>query len=169
MRKLVCETPRVYWSLTRITEELFNEIVERVLPLIKKKLTFWRRPIEPGLRLAITLRFLAAGESYKSLTFQFRVAPDTVSDIVTEMRSCNCPRPQSNGRKWPVILKHIIIMNPVNGGTHYFNYKKFYFVILLGVVGANYKFMCVDVGAICSESDGGVFAKTQLCQMLDRN
>ncbi|XP_066962264.1 uncharacterized protein [Macrobrachium rosenbergii] len=65
--------------------------------------------------------------------------------------------------------KHIRLQNPTFGGTHYFDYKKFCSIILLGVVDAEYKFLCVDVGAIVSESDGGVFAKTQLCKMLDRH
>ncbi|XP_066968101.1 uncharacterized protein [Macrobrachium rosenbergii] len=62
---------------------------------------------------------------------------------------------------------HIRFQNPPFGGTHY--YKKFYFIILLGTVDAEYKFLFVDEDAIGSESDGGPFAKTQLCKMLDRH
>ncbi|XP_066940288.1 uncharacterized protein [Macrobrachium rosenbergii] len=62
--------------------------------------------------------------------------------------------------------KHIRLRNPPQGGTHYFNYKKFYSMVLLAVADASYKFLSTDVGAIGSESDSGVFAHTQLGEML---
>ncbi len=39
----------------------------------------------PGLRLVITLRFLATGDSYHSLMYGFRVAHNTISCIVREV------------------------------------------------------------------------------------
>lgn len=35
-------------------------------------------------RLLLTLRFLATGDSYRSLTFLFRIPHNTISDIVPE-------------------------------------------------------------------------------------
>lgn len=84
MEELSTEAPDLYRNFTRIDKDLFNEIVERVTPYIQKKVTFWRKPIEPGLRVAITLRFLATGDSYKSLQYSFRVAHNTISHIVPE-------------------------------------------------------------------------------------
>ncbi|XP_064111517.1 uncharacterized protein LOC135219011 [Macrobrachium nipponense] len=52
--------------------------------------------------------------------------------------------------------KHIGLRIPPLGGTHYFNYKKFYSMVLLTIADASYKFLYVDMGAIGSESDGGV-------------
>ena len=43
-----------------------------------------RNALEPALRLAITLRYLATGDSYKSLMYSFRVAHNTISRIVPE-------------------------------------------------------------------------------------
>ena len=65
--------------------------------------------------------------------------------------------------------KHIRIQNPALAGSHYFNYKKYYSIISLAVVDADYKFLCVDVGAIGSESDGGVFAKSSLGRMMEKH
>ena len=194
MKELAAENPQLYRNFTRIPEELFDEIVERVTPHIKKKLTFWRRPIEPGLRVAITLRYLATGESYKSLSYQFRVAHNTICHIVPE--TCRAivavygdevMQVPSTPDEWKQVArgyeqrwnfphtigavdgKHVRIRNPAYGGTHYFNYKKFYSVVLMAVVDADYKFRYVDVGAIGSESDGGVFAKSHLGHMLERH
>ena len=194
MKELASENPDLYRNFTRITEEIFREIVERVTPRIRRNVTYWRRPISPGLRVAITLRYLATGESYRSLSYQFRVAPNTISLIVPD--TCRAivaafgdevmqvPTTPEEWRKvargfetrwnFPHTLgaidgKHIRIRNPAHGGTYYFNYKKFYSVVLMAVVDAEYKFLYVDVGAIGSESDGGVFAKSQLGMMLDRH
>ena len=87
MQELYLENPELYRNYTRMDRTLFNDIVERVTPHIEKKTTFWRTPIDPALRVAITLRFLATGNSYKSLRFSFRVAHNTISNIVPE--TCN--------------------------------------------------------------------------------
>lgn len=64
MRELADEDPLLYQDFIRITETMFNEIVERVRPYIEKKTTFWRKPLDTGLRVSISLRFLARGNSY---------------------------------------------------------------------------------------------------------
>ena len=192
MKELAIKNPDLYRNFTRITEDLFEETVQRVIPFIKSELTFCKRPIEPGLQVAITLRYLATGESYRCLSFQFRVAHNTISHIVPDTcrdivaaygdEVMQIPSTPEEWRKvakgfetrwnFPHTLgaidgKHIRIKNPAFGGTHYYNYKKFYSVILMGMADAEYKFLYVDVGAIGSESDGGIFAKSQLEKMLD--
>ncbi|XP_066990479.1 uncharacterized protein [Macrobrachium rosenbergii] len=62
--------------------------------------------------------------------------------------------------------KHIRLRNTPRSGAHYSNYKKFYSMVLLAVADASYNFLYVDLGAIGSESDGGVFAQTRLGEML---
>ena len=41
--------------------------------------------IEPRLKLAITLRHLAAGDKYPTLQFGFRVARNTISTFIPEL------------------------------------------------------------------------------------
>ena len=65
-----------------LTSGLFYEMVERVGPLIHKKDTSWRKALDPGLKLAITLRYLATGDSYKSLQYGFRVAVNTICNLI---------------------------------------------------------------------------------------
>ena len=43
-------------------------------PKITKKTTRFRLPISPEEKLAITHQFLAKGETYKSLMYQYRVS-----------------------------------------------------------------------------------------------
>ncbi|XP_066983806.1 uncharacterized protein [Macrobrachium rosenbergii] len=175
MEELLTQAPDLYRNFTQIDRDLFNEIVERATPYIQKKVTFWRKPIEPGVRVVITLRFLVTGDSYKSLQYLFRVAHNTISHIVPE--TCRAivavfgdeelqvpPTPEARQEvawgfeeRWsfPHVIgaidgKNIRLCNSPKGGTHYFNYKKFYSMVLLAVADASYKFLYVDVGAIGS-------------------
>lgn len=43
--------------------------------------------------------------------------------------------------------KHIRCVNPRNEGSMFFNYKKYFSIILMGVVDAEYCFTTIDVGA----------------------
>ena len=52
---------------------------------ITKKTTRFRLPISPEEKLAITLRFLATGETYKSLMYQYRVSEVSISRFVPEV------------------------------------------------------------------------------------
>ena len=128
--------------------------------------------LEPGLRLAITLRYLATGDSYLSLEYGFRVANNSISKIVHE--TCDaiilelheeflkCPTTPAEwlevsdkfSKRWNLdhVLaaldgKHVAIKCPPNEGSNYFNYKGFHSIILLALVDAEYKFLYVDVGA----------------------
>ena len=149
MSELAGENPLLYRNFTRMPEELFNHIVERVTPYIQKRTTFWRKPLESGLCVAITLRFLATGDSYPSLVYSFRVAHNTISKIVPE--TCRAivasfvgevmKVPQSP-QEWKEVAhgfcdrwnfphtigaidgKHIRIQNSALSGSLYSNYKR---------------------------------------------
>ena len=67
-----------------MSPERFDHLLRLVGPLITKKNTRFRDAIPAGERLAITLRFLASGDSQISLSFMFRVGRKSVSRIVSE-------------------------------------------------------------------------------------
>jgi len=53
--------------------------------------------------------------------------------------------------------KHIRCVNPRNEGSMFFNYKKYFSVILMDVVDVEYCFPTIDVGAYGKEGDSTVF------------
>lgn len=135
-----------------------------------------RKSLEPGHRLVIALRYMASGDSYASLSFNFRVATNTISHLVPlvceavikeymeEVLTCpNTPEEwktvaEGFADKWnfhhtcgAVDGKHIAIKCPPNSGSMYLNYKKFNSIVLMALVDANYRFLFINLGANGSE------------------
>lgn len=65
--------------------------------------------------------------------------------------------------------KHIVIKQPKNSGSYFFNYKGTFSIVLLALVDADYKFLYVDVGCNGRISDGGVFRNATLSRAMEEN
>lgn len=62
--------------------------------------------------------------------------------------------------------KHVRINCPKNSGSMFFNYKKYFSVVLQAVVDANYRFITIDVGGYGKQSDGGTFQASSFYKAL---
>ncbi|XP_060855835.1 uncharacterized protein LOC132933587 [Metopolophium dirhodum] len=149
---------------------------EFLLLLVEKELTVQpsngvRKPISPAEKLAVTLRYLATGESLRSLSFAFRISHCYLSNIIKNtlniLKIKLVPLFLKNAHtidfkqaatefayKWnfpnciaAIDGKHIRIRSPGNSGSLFHNYKDFFSIVLLAMVDANYKFIAVDVGS----------------------
>lgn len=65
--------------------EDFEYLLSKTGPLISKKDTKWRSAVPAKERLALTLRFLATGDSYQSLQYLFKISHQLISKIVPEV------------------------------------------------------------------------------------
>lgn len=63
----------------------FVTLADLIGPYIKKQDTSMRISIPASERLALTICFLATGETFQSLSFQFCIGKATVSGIVMEV------------------------------------------------------------------------------------
>ncbi|KAA0722998.1 hypothetical protein E1301_Tti019038 [Triplophysa tibetana] len=192
-RELELEDRSGFKELLRKTSDEFDILLERVEPLITRQNTKMRRAITAKESLSLTLRFLATGETYKSLSFQFRIGATTLSEIVN--RTCaalhqvlkddflKTPTKEEEWRaisnnfmeKWqfPHCLdaldgKHIYIQPPAHSGSIWHNYKSRFSVLMMAVVDANYKFLYISVGTQGRVSDAGLFAHSDLKKALDQ-
>ena len=83
--ELKTEDGNASFNYTRLPRRLYNEVLQRTEGRIEKKDTCYRKSLPPGLKLSSTLRHLACGDSYPSLSYNFRVTPNTISLIVDEV------------------------------------------------------------------------------------
>lgn len=180
-----------YMNFIRLDRNVFHEVLQRVAPRIAMN-DRYRQPLDPGMKLVITLRHLATGDSYRSLEYNFRVSvsaickfvPKVCKAIYDEYKHEMFAVPQNQdqwrdvanqfGRRWnfhhclgAIDGKHVRIKKPKNSGSEYYNYKGFFSIILLAVVDADYKFTWCCVGAPGSASDAGVFNGSRLKLAFD--
>lgn len=88
--ELLHEPSGEFDNFMRMSLTDFEYILTKVSPIISKKDTQLRQAIPAKVRLAITLRFLATGDSYKSLHYLFKVSSEVISRIVPEVCAGLC-------------------------------------------------------------------------------
>ena len=82
--KLQDEDDLSYRNFLRMNVAHFREVLTWVGPRIQRQDASFRRCIPPVQRLAITLCYLATGDSSLALQYNLRVAYNTVSELVYE-------------------------------------------------------------------------------------
>ncbi|CAG5020848.1 unnamed protein product [Parnassius apollo] len=75
----------LFKNFTRMSKSDFEFLVNRIEPNIQRQDTNMRNAIPVTTRLTITLRYLATGDSFKSLMYLFRVSAYSISTIVPEV------------------------------------------------------------------------------------
>ncbi|XP_050300320.1 uncharacterized protein LOC126738889 [Anthonomus grandis grandis] len=176
-----------------MSEDDFAFLLERVSTSIQKKDTNMREAIPAKTKLMITLRYLAIGDSFKSLEFFFKAPKSTISKFLVKVLDAiivsleEFIKVPTSDVEWNYIQagfknkwnfpscigaidgKHVVIKAPPKSGSDYFNYKKDHSIILLALVDHDYCFTYVDTGAKGRASDAGVFANSSLFKVLEQN
>ncbi|XP_033761212.1 uncharacterized protein LOC117342994 [Pecten maximus] len=187
MVELRAEDHNSFCNFMRMPPDMFSEILRRVGPRITKKHTWFRAPIEPGMKLAITLRHLASGAKYMDMRYGWRVPHNTISKIVREVCGAivdeymnEVMAVPTSPEEWRVIAdgfrtkwnfphtlgaldgKHVAVRCPPKSGSTYFNYKKFFSIVLLALVDADYKIIWADIGGRGAASDAQIWNDSDL-------
>jgi hypothetical protein len=83
--ELSVEDPLEYKRQLRMTVEQFDELLSSVEPHIAKRDTVMRNAITARQKLEVTLRYLASGDSFQSLSLLFRIPATTISRFLPEV------------------------------------------------------------------------------------
>lgn len=175
----------------RMSRVAFEYLTMELSPIISKRDTNFRKAISARQRLAVTLYRLADTATYRTIANLFAIGKSTVCEIVVQV--CNAivqfllPRyirlPQSaqeirerideslDRAGFPQVVAcvdgcHIPIKAPQNNPEDYVNRKGFHFIILQGLVDANYLFLDVCVGWPGKVHDACLFKNSSLCTSL---
>ena len=85
MPSLHLDYPMAYRHFIQMPSELYQELEQRITAEFQNDRTLMRDPVSPGVKLAVTLRHLATGDSYTTLQYAFRVASPTIEKLVSEV------------------------------------------------------------------------------------
>ena len=189
------EDRTTYKNFLRFDNDLFTELLQRVTHRIQRKDTRYRRALPAGLKLAVTLRYMASGNTYTDLQFQFRVPHNTISMIIpevcealiAELQDEVMPRLGQTEEYWRDIAyqfldrwnfphclgaidgKHVRIRKPPKSGSLYFNYKRYFSTVLFAIAAADYRFIYVEVGAQGACGDAALFNFSPLKKAIVRD
>ena len=177
----------------RMTPSRFDRLLSLIGTALYRKGTVMRSPVSPGERLAVTLRFLATGDSMQTIAFSYRLGHSTVCKIIDDTceaiwnaLAVDYLRPPSSQEDWKRISesfyrlwnfpncigaidgKHIVMQAPHRSGSTFFNYKKMHSIVLMAVCDAHC-FTYVDIGDYGRHSDGGVFSHSNFGKSMEHN
>lgn len=169
--ELSLEDEPAYRDFLRLNKSQFKFVVAKIRPFIEKRNTTMRLSIPPEERLAVTLRYLAAGETFKCLEYSFRICRTLISSIVVEccdalfqLLGPSYLKTPKNTEEWLQISyefqtswnfpngigaidgKRVLLQKPAKSGSHFYDYKGHYSIILLAVFAADYKCLWASVG-----------------------
>lgn len=79
------KSTRQFKNFVRMSSEDFEYLLCKIGPKVMKENTNMRKSVPVNTRLAITLRFLATGDSYTSLQYTFLISKQLISLIIPEV------------------------------------------------------------------------------------
>ena len=82
MRDLELNEDVLFKNFTRMSKTNFYTLLGTVEPMITRQNTRFRESVPAEMKLAITLRYLATGDSFTSLMYLFRVSKQFISSML---------------------------------------------------------------------------------------
>lgn len=77
-------------NFLRMDRERFEDLFMHIKDDIEKRNTFLRQSIPARDKLIVTLRYLATGETMRSLSYSFRLGYSSISEIIPEVCNAIC-------------------------------------------------------------------------------
>ena len=183
-----------FFKYFRMSPSKYEELLQLVGPHITKS-SKKREAIGPSERLSVALRYIITGDAQITIAQSFRISPTSIGRIIDEtctviwdvLLEQGYVKPPQTEEEWKNIAcsfeekwnfhhclgaldgKHINMQAPARSGSLFFNYKKFFSIVLMAICNANYEFILVDIGDTGRNSDGGVFANSIMGNAIQQN
>lgn len=182
-----------FFNYFRMSMTSFDDLLELVREDIATANTTFRDSISPEEKLIVTIRYLATGCSIGDLHYGYLLGKSTISGILRQVCAVIWERlktkymPEMTKEMWEEVRqgfenhvnfpncigaidgKHVRLIQPSGTGSMYYNYKKFFSIVLLAMCDTNYSFTYVDIGAYGKSSDPAVFHNSMLYKKLMEN
>ncbi|XP_036336243.1 protein ALP1-like [Rhagoletis pomonella] len=177
------------FALTRMNRRTYDILLNIMHPFLKRL----KQQIGSKERLSITIMYLAHGTPFEIIASMHKLGKTTVRNIVletcemlwTELSPIYLSEPtvaqytdiaEDFFKLWnmpncvgAIDGKHVAITCPKNSGSLYYNYKKFYSIVLMATCDAKYTFTSASIGSYGGQSDGGIFQQTDFGRALLSN
>ncbi|KAJ8935365.1 hypothetical protein NQ318_001342, partial [Aromia moschata] len=90
LKELSCEDPSAYRNHLRMSKKMFETLLEMVNSDLTKQDTNMRQALPAKLKLEVTLRYLATGDSFSSLMYLYRVSKSTICQFIPSVCAAIC-------------------------------------------------------------------------------
>lgn len=183
-----------FFKYFRMSPSKYEDLLKIVGPYITKS-SVKREPIGPSEKLSVTLRYLITGDAQVTIAHSFRISPSSIGRIIDETCAAiwnvllneKYINPPQTEEEWKQIAtqfekrwnfhhcigaidgKHVNMQVPARSGSLFYNYKHFFSIVLMAICNANYEFILVDIGDTGRNSDGGVFANSNMGKAILQN
>ncbi|CAN8000380.1 unnamed protein product [Ixodes hexagonus] len=180
-----------YRRYMRMDIDAFTELADGIREYVTCQDTLMRQAITVEEQLDVTLRYLATGESFTSLHYQYRMGVSTMREKVINvcaalylylqpryMKFPSCPEDWLKiaagfEQRWefPNCIgaldgKHVRIVCPKDSGSYYYNYKMYHSIVLMALVDADLKAIYVHAGVNGRCNDSVAFKSSSLYEKL---
>ena len=91
-QEISAEDTPAFYELMRMNKTNFHYLVDTLYYKLAKRDTTMRKCIKPAEMCCLASRFLATGESFRSLHFQFWLGRETVSQAIEDVCKKRCTK-----------------------------------------------------------------------------
>ncbi|XP_049943992.1 uncharacterized protein LOC126425108 [Schistocerca serialis cubense] len=172
-------------NFTRMDEDVFSKLLSIIGSDICCQDTNMRQSIKP-LSTGSHFKTFPTGETFQSLGYAIRIAPNTLSKIIPETLQAilnnlgnKCIKIPNTANEWKQVVhsfnllwqfphcigavdgKKVTFRAPRAAGAYFRDYKRHNSIVLLAVVDAHYRFLYTNIGANGRVHDGAIFNQSR--------
>ena len=176
-----------------MSKETFTYLCHQLSPTVRRKDTVMRKAVSVEQWVAVTLWFVATPGEYRTISHLFGLGRSTMCEIVQETCAVILQTLLKKYIQFPQGAKldevvdgflakwgvpqcvgatdgcHIPITSPAMHRTDYYNRKRWYSIILQGIVDHSYRFININNGCPGSVHESCVFAQSAIYKIITEN